>query len=214
MNIIGRYCRCVTIWCFKTAWKVIKLIQSGCKTSKNLPCRWRMEMFPWLKSVKVPQKEVPRSRRSQSCDRSYAHGLSWVIRVRWCHHHGLGGNRGSTGWAVGLTAVQSLSVRVTPMSRSDSMEMQPCASDKDRRRNHIIPTSPASHLIFSSACFSCLGSSARAANSSAEQGEKGRQEGRVQKKVWDKSATVHFTMANRPDLNDHMTGNKDISQLR
>lgn len=144
-------------------------------------------MFPWLISVKVPQKEVLRSRWSQSRDRSYARGLSWAIRARWCHRRGLGGTQGST-WAGGLTSVYSPSVRVAPTSRSDSMEMQRRASDEDRRRNRSVPTSPASHLIFPSACFPCLGSSARAANSSAERGDRKRAE----KKVWDKSA-VHFT---------------------
>lgn len=101
-------------------------------------------------------------------DSAGQYALADVIAAASLAHRGQPG-----GWHLFILC---LSVGVAPTSRSDSMEMQQCASDKDRRRNHVIPTSPASHLIFPSACFPCLSSSARAANSSTEQGKKGRQE--------------------------------------
>lgn len=121
--------------------------------------------------------------RPQLCARTQlgdTRSLMSSPRPRW--HTGV--NRGGVGGG-GLTSVYSPSVRVAPTSRSDSMEMQRRASDEDRRRNRSVPTSPASHLIFPSACFPCLGSSARAANSSTERvgGGGGGDRKRAEKKV-------------------------------
>lgn len=225
MNIIGRNCRCLTVRCFqngleghKTHFVWVQKLRKAFLVGGGWKCFHGSYLWNSLK------KEVARSQRRQSCNRSYVSGLRWAIRACWCHRCGLGGTQGSTvevggrgGVGGALTSVYSVSVR-------DSMEMQWCASDKDRRRNHhITPTSPASHLIFPSACFPCLGSSARAANSSAEQGWVGgrRETGRGQEKKCEMKAqqfTSHAaaedSTANQPDLNDYMTGNKDIFQLR
>lgn len=220
MNIIGRNCRCLTVWCFKngleghkTHFVWVQKLRKAFLVGGGWKCFHGSYLWNSLK------KEVPRSRRRQSCDRNYASGLRWAIRACWCHHRGLRGTQGSSveggGWHLFILCLLGsvwkcndvLPIKTggrtttsLPPLRLPTWFSPPLASPASAPL-HGLPTPPLSRVGW---------------------GGGGRREtGRGQEKKCEMKAqqfTSHAaaedSTANQPDLNDYMTGNKDIFQLR